>query len=129
MQAFLFIDLTTPASYHQPVLERVKAVLPKVSVLDLDAESDEMMQHYALRLLRNSGKLVVCIKADEGVTEIAVLMPFLEELFQENPDRLVLLLGHHTRLSRMFEARPEVNFKVVGEGEVVEETEKFLHSY
>ena len=128
MQAFLYINLTATTPYHQPVPEQVKKALPQIAVLDVDAASGELVQHYALRLLRDAAKAVVCIKADESVADISALMPFLEELFQEHPQRHVLLQGQHDRLQRMFAARPAVSFKVVGEEEVLEEVEQFLQN-
>jgi len=126
MQAFLYFDLSSDTSFHKPVVEQVRQRIPAVSVLDLDAESDELLQHYALRLLRESEKAVVCIKANESSAELGSLMPLLEELFEEGKQRLVLLQGQHARLQRIFAARPHVVFKVVTEEQVVEEVRRFL---
>ena len=126
MQAFLYFDLTPDTSFHKPVVEQVRQRIPAVYVLDLDARSDELLQHYALRLLRESEKAVVCIRADESTTSFGSLMPLLEELFEEGTRRLVLLQGQHPRLQRIFAARPHVVFKVVEEVQVVEEVRQFL---
>lgn len=126
MQAFLYIELTTHTTYRKPLPEQVKQQLPEVAVLDIDAESDELLQHYALRLLRESDKAVVCIKADATVTDLGKVMALLEELFQEKDNRLVLLLGEHSRLQRMFQARPQVQFRQVEEENVLEEVKRFL---
>ncbi len=126
MQAFLYFDLTSDSAFHKPVVEQVRQSLPAVSILDLDARSDELLQHYALRLLRESEKAVVCIKADENAAELSSLMPLLEELFEEGKQRLVLLQGQHPRLQRIFAARPHVAFKVVEEENVLEEVRRFL---
>ncbi|WP_073851685.1 hypothetical protein [Pontibacter flavimaris] len=126
MQAFLYFDLSSDTSFHKPVVEQVRQRMPAVSVLDLDTRSDELVQHYALRLLRESEKAVVCMKADDSVTEFGSLMPLLEELFEEGKQRLVLLQGQHPRLQRIFAARPQVVFKVVGEEQVVGEVNRFL---
>lgn len=126
MQAFLYFDLTPDTAFLKPVVEQVRQHIPTVSVLDLDAKSDELLQHYALRLLRESERAVVCIKADENAAELGSLMPLLEELFEERKQRLVLLQGPHARLHRIFSARPHVAFKVVEEEQVVEEVRLFL---
>lgn len=127
MQAFLYFDLSSDTAFHKPVVEQVRQSLPTVSILDLDAKSDELLQHYALRLLRESEKAVVCIKADENAAELGSLIPLLEELFEEGEKRLVLLQGQHPRLHRIFAARPHLVFKVVEEeAQVVEEVRLFL---
>ncbi|WP_239022819.1 hypothetical protein [Pontibacter mangrovi] len=126
MQAFLYLDLTQSTAFHQPVAEQVRQRFPQVTVLDLDARSDELLQHYALRLLRESHRAVVCIKADGEATELASIMPLLEELFEEEKRRLVILTGLQPRLQRIFAARPHVAFKVVIEEEVVGEVKRFL---
>jgi hypothetical protein len=124
MQAFLFLDLTASEAYAKPLLGQVKQQLPEVAVLDIDAQSDELLRHYALRLLRESDKAVIYIKA--GATELGNMMVLLEELFQERPDRLILLHGDHPRLLRMFQARPQVLCRQVEEPHVLEEAMRFL---
>ncbi|ARS36746.1 hypothetical protein [Pontibacter actiniarum] len=126
MQAFLYIDLAANNAYRKPVVELVQKALPTVTVLDLDSRSDELLQHYALRLLREAERTVVCIKADDGAAGLGNLMPLLEELFQEGRQRLVLLQGEHPRLQRIFSVRPHVAFKAVGAGEVPAEVSAFL---
>lgn len=126
MQAFLYFNLAAPGTYRQPLLERVKTALPQVTILDLDAQSGELVQHYALHLLREADQAVVCIKANESITDLGSMMPLLEELFLEKQDRLVLLQGQHARLQRMFGAREGIEYKVVGEEDVVQEAQAFL---
>ena len=126
MEAFLYFNMANTATYRQPLLEQVKAALPHVATLDLDAQSGEMVQHYALQLLREAEQAIVCIKTDERVNDLAGMMPLLEELFLEKPGRLVLLQGSHARLQRMFSARESITYKVVAEGEVVEEAKSFF---
>ncbi|WP_439881142.1 hypothetical protein ACSX1A_18615 [Pontibacter sp. MBLB2868] len=128
MESFLYINLTHTNAYQQPVPERIKAAFPGIAILDLDARSGELVQHYALRLLRDSEKGVVCIKVDDSTTDIAVLMPLLEELFEEHAQRLVLLQGQHARLQRMFGARPDIEYAVVEEDEVLRAVERFLQN-
>ena len=126
MQAFLYIEVTTATTYRKPLPEEVKQQLPEVAVLDIDAQSDELLLHYALRLLQESDKMVVCIKADSTEPGLGKVMGLMEELFHEKANRLILLLGDHSRLQRMFQARPQVQFKKVAEGEVVEQVKQFL---
>ncbi|WP_266203314.1 hypothetical protein [Pontibacter kalidii] len=126
MQAFLYFDLAENTSFHKPVVEQVRQSMPSVSVLDLDAKSDELLQHYALRLLRESEQAVICIKAGADTADFGSLMPLLEELFEEGRQRLVLLQGQHPRLQRIFAARPHLAFKMVKEEQVVEEVRMFL---
>jgi hypothetical protein len=126
MQAFLYLDLTVSATYIKPLLGRVKQQLPEVAVLDIDAQSDELLRHYALRLLRESDKAVIYIQADAATTGFGSMMPLLEELFQEQPNKLILLQGDYPRLLRMLRARPQVQFKQVKEDDVLEEVELFL---
>ncbi|GHA66763.1 hypothetical protein [Pontibacter akesuensis] len=126
MQAFLYLNLTTEKAYAQPLVDQVRQTFPELAILDLDAQSDELLQHYALRLLRESERAVVSIKADETTVDLTGAMPLLEELFQGGTQRLVLLLGQHARLQRIFAARPHVVFQVVEEGEVVEEVKGYF---
>ena len=126
MQAFLYIEITAATTYRKPLPEQVKQELPEVAVLDIDAQSDDLLQHYALRLLHESDKAVVCIKADAATNELGKAMPLLEELFQEKAGRLILLLGEHPRLQRMFRARPLVQFKQVEEQDALKEVKQFL---
>ncbi|MCX2741263.1 hypothetical protein [Pontibacter anaerobius] len=127
MQAFLYFNLT-PAGmvFREPLVEQVRQSMPAVSVLDLDAKSDELLQHYALRLLREAEQAVVSIKSEDGTADLGSIMPLLEELFEEGKLRRVLLLGTHPRLERIFAARPHVRLKVVQEGDVLEEVKQFL---
>lgn len=126
MQAFLYLDLTASPSFQQPAVAAVKKALPDVSVLDVDTRSDEMLQHYALRMLREATRAVVCLKADENTANFGSIMPLLEELLQGQEQRLVLLLGQHPRLRRMFQARPHVLFQEVAEEELVGKVRVFL---
>ncbi|GAB3193944.1 hypothetical protein ABID22_000391 [Pontibacter aydingkolensis] len=128
MQAFLYFNLATPATYRQPLLEQVKAALPQVAILDMDTKSGELVQRYALQLLRDAAQAVVVIKADESITDLSALMPLLEELFLEKPERLVLLQGAQARLQRMLSARQNLKYKVVAEEEVVPEAQEFFQS-
>ena len=126
MQAFLYINLATSISYKQPVLEHVKTALPQLAILDMDAQSGELVQHYALQLLKEAEQAVLCIKADESITDFSAMMPLLEELFLEKPGRLVLLQGQQSRLQRMFSAREGIKYKFVVEEEVVDEVQAFF---
>ncbi|WP_299822323.1 hypothetical protein [uncultured Pontibacter sp.] len=128
MQAFLYFDLTAPGNYRykQPLLEQVKTAMPQAAILDMDAQSGELVQHYALKLLHEAAQAVVCIKADESITDISSLMPILEELFLERPGRLVLLQGQHARLQRMFDARISIKYKVAAAEEVVQQVQSFF---
>ena len=128
MQAFLYFNLTAPGNYRQPLLEEVKTALPHIAILDMDAQSGELVQHYALQLLREAEQAVVCIKADESTADIAALMPLLEELFLEKPERLVLLQGQQARLQRMFAARENIRHKLVSKEDVVQEVQAFFRS-
>ncbi|WP_194350036.1 hypothetical protein [Pontibacter beigongshangensis] len=117
MKAFLYLNLLTSAqtTYEQPVLLWAKKHLPEVAVLDLDANSDEMLQHYALRLLREAQQIAVCIRSEAEAAEFQKLMPLVEELLQPKPGRLLLLYGGNARLLRMLQARPQLKFRVVEE--------------
>lgn len=126
MQSFLYIEITTVTTYRKPVPEQVKRQLLEVAVLDIDAQSDELLLHYALRLLHESDKVVVCMKADANEPGLGKVMALLEELFHEKTGRLILLLGDHPRLLRMFQARPQVQFKQIGEEDVLDEVKRFL---
>lgn len=128
MQAFLYFSMAATTTYGQPVLQKVKQALPQTAILDFDAASDELVLHYALKLLREAEKAVCCIKTDESTHDISAILPLLEELFIEKPDRLILLQGQHARLQRMFDARAGVKYKVVTEQEVTEATVQFFRS-
>lgn len=126
MQAFIYVALTPSATYSLPLLDQVKAALPNLAILDLDAKSEELVQHYALKLLTEAEQAIVCIKADESINDLTGIMPLLEELFLEKPNRLVLLQGPHARLQRMFGARESITYKVVAEEEVVQVAQAFF---
>lgn len=126
MQAFLYVNLSAPGDYRNSLLNELKRVLPDLTMLDMDAGSGELLQHYALRLLNEAEQLVVCIKAQEEGNNIMILMPLLEALFQHQENRLVLLIGSHSRLQRIFTARPELPFRQVKEEEVVNTVQGFL---
>ncbi|MFT2009117.1 hypothetical protein ACMA1I_10620 [Pontibacter sp. 13R65] len=115
MKAFLYLNLLASAqtAYEQPVLEWVKKHLPEVATLDLDASSDEMLQHYALRLLQESRQVAVGIRAEAEGADPRKLMLLVEELLQPNPGRLLLLHGNNPCLLRMLQARPQLNFRMV----------------
>jgi hypothetical protein len=127
MKAFLFVDLSgSHTNYKKKVPEVVKLALPDITVIDIDARSDELLQHYALRLLKESEAAVVCIKADGINSDIAVLMPLLEEIFSGNKAPSVLLINQHLRLQRIFGARPEITFKGLEEDKVLKEVKTLL---
>ncbi|WP_199688411.1 hypothetical protein [Pontibacter oryzae] len=128
MQAFLYFDLTDSGAYQKPVVAQVRQAFPNIAVLDLDTTSDELLQHYARRMLREATQSIVCIKADESTKNLGSLMPLLEEIFRKGPQRLVILEGEHARLRRMFDARPHVRYLKVEPGQVLEEVKRFLSS-
>lgn len=126
MQAFLYFDLTDSGAYQKPVAAQVRQAFPDIAVLDLDTTSDDLLQHYARRMLREATQSIICIKADESTKDLGSLMPLLEEIFREGRQRLVLLEGEHARLRRMFDARPSIIYSVVSEQEVVRKTKEFF---
>lgn len=113
MQAFLFIDLSEGAAFEKPILSWVRRQFAGIAMLDVDTASDEMLQHYAVRLLQENPDAVVCIQSGGG--ELNRLMPLLEELLQPQPLRHILLLGEHPRLQRMFQARPGIRYSVAAD--------------
>ncbi|MFD2069360.1 hypothetical protein ACFSKU_20925 [Pontibacter silvestris] len=123
------MDLSSTAgvTFQQPLLEQVTEQYPELSILDLDTQSDELMQHYAKKLLQEAEQSIICIKGDRLNIGFGKLTPILEELLRPEKGRLVLLLGWHSRLQRMLQARPLLQFKQVeDEDRVLEETEQFL---
>ncbi|TXK22050.1 hypothetical protein FVR03_23100 [Pontibacter qinzhouensis] len=115
MKALLYLNLlpTAITTYGQPVLVWAKKNFPEVATLDLDANSDDMLQHYALRLLQEAEQVAVCIRSEADATDFRKLMPLVEELLQPNAGRLLLLSGNNARLLRMLQARPQLTYKVV----------------
>lgn len=129
MQAFLYIDLSSTAgvTFQQPLLEQVTKQHPELSVLDLDTQSDELMQHYAKKLLQEAEQSIICIKGDRLNIGFGKLTPILEEILRPETNRMILLLGWHSRLQRMLQARPLLEFKQIeDEEQVLEETAQFL---
>ncbi|MCJ8165488.1 hypothetical protein MKJ04_11600 [Pontibacter sp. E15-1] len=114
------------AAYRKGLPEKVQQILPEAAVLDVDSTSGELVLHYALRLLRESEKAVVYIKADATVTGFGGILPLLEELFDGNEQRLILLSGDYPRLLRMLQARPQVQFAQVNEQDALEAVKQFL---
>ncbi|WP_242926513.1 hypothetical protein [Pontibacter vulgaris] len=127
MHSLLYLDLSAGTSYSNPVIQQVKHQFPEVAILDLDIQSDELMLHFAKRLLHESGRAVICFNATESETGFGKLIPLLEELLQVQPNRLLLLLGQHARLQRMAQARPDLYFKqVLSVEEVIQEVTLYL---
>lgn len=128
MQAFLYLDLTVaeqPVSYQQAELKLVKTRFPHIALLDLDAASDEMLVHYAKRMMQESEQLAVCIIADKNAS-FRNLTTLLEDLLQADRRQLILLRGESQRLQRILEARPQLRFKQIGTGaELLNELEQF----
>ena len=121
MKAFLLIDLSHAAGavYEQPVLTHVKNMFPEVASLDLDAQSDTILQQYAVRLLQEADKAAVCVKANEDAAAFGSILPVLEELLSPHPNRLLLLYGTNQRLQRMLQARPQIAFSVAQDEQTV----------
>ncbi|MHC2991471.1 hypothetical protein OB13_07685 [Pontibacter sp. HJ8] len=119
MQAFLLIDLSGEAVFEQPILAWLRQHRQGIATFDLDTQSDDMLQQYAVRLLQETAETVVCVKAGAG--DLNRLMPLLEELLQPNPDRLLLLLGEQPRLLRILQARPSLRYQVVADEEELKE--------
>ena len=113
MKSFLLINLAPAPAYEQPLVAWVRQTFPEVATLDVDAQSSEQLQQYAVRLLREASEAMICIKAGEGALQ--QLMPLLEELLQPSAGRFILLLGQQPRLQRMLAARPALKYKVVEE--------------
>lgn len=115
MRAFLHLNLAAPdqfASYQQPEVQLVKNHFPEVAVLDLDAASDEMLLHYARRLLLETEQIVVCIRADEQAS-FQLFATLLETMLQAQYQLLVLFFGENQRVQRILEARPQLNVEQV----------------
>lgn len=125
MKAFLYLNLSEAAAYHNPLLQLLRQRLPNAAVLDLDLHSDEVLRYYALRMLREATRAAILLRA-ETETDLHPLMPLLEVLFEENHERLILLQGAHSRLQRMFAARPQVQFMVVRAEEAGQVVAQFL---
>lgn len=119
MKAFLLIRLAASfprLAYSHPFPDHIKSSYPDVAVFDIDGYSDEMMQQYALRLMRESESCIVCFEAEEN-DAIDKVMALLEEMLQPDSRRLIMLSGEHTRLQRIFGARPMLNFIAVENAE------------
>lgn len=115
MRAFLYLNLTEEGqltSYRQPDMELVKTLFPDVALLDLDAASDEVLVHYAKRMMQEATQIAVCIKVEEQAS-FRSLMALLEDLLQAKGEQLILLRGENARLQRILEARPQLHFKQV----------------
>lgn len=123
MLAFLYLNLTVseqPVSYQQAEVQLVKAYFPDVALLDMDADSDEMLLHYAKRMIQEADQLVVCLKAEEGAS-LQLLTTVLEAMQQAKGQHVILLRGENQRLHRILQARPQLNFrKVSPEAELLE---------
>jgi hypothetical protein len=129
MAAFLYIDLHPSASqkYGPAILSSLKQLCPGVATLDLDANSGDWMVQQAKRLLTETDRVLVCIKADEQPQDLGSFMLLLEELLHPNPNRLLILLGQQPRLLRMFQARPQLYFKhLETEVQVLEEARLYF---
>ena len=112
MGAFLYLNLNDPdhfSGYQQPEVQLVKTHFPGVAVLDLDAASDDMLMHYAKRLLLETEQVVVCIKTAEKSAP-QLLMTMLETVLQSQQQQqlLVILQGDNARIQRILEARPQL---------------------
>lgn len=110
MRTFLYLNLAASArfvNYEQPDLKLVRANFPAVAVLDIDSASDEMLLHYAKRMMLEARQTVLCIKAGEDAA-FQNLLPLLEGLLEAEGQKLVLLRGNNPRLQRILQARPQL---------------------
>ncbi|QCR23746.1 hypothetical protein [Pontibacter sp. SGAir0037] len=114
MRAFILVHIADSGAitFGDPMLDWVKQQYANVVPFDLDAQSDELMQQYALRLLREATASIVCLKA-EGQAAFGRVVPLLQELLMPHLNRLVVLQGEHLRLQRVFEARPDMKFTTI----------------
>lgn len=119
MKSFLLVELALQPTYEQPLLAWVRHTFPEVLTFDVDVQSSEQLQQYALRFLREASEAVVCIKAGEGA--LHQLMPLLEEVLHSGPDRLILLFGQQPRLQRMLAARSTLKYTLVEDEEAFKE--------
>ncbi len=115
MRAFLFLNLEVsehPVSYAQPEVQLVKKHFRDVAILDMDAASDEMLLHYARRMLQEADQSVVCVKANDPAS-FRSMISILEETPQAKGSLLFLLIGENQRLQRIMAARPTLKFEEV----------------
>ncbi|MCC9168786.1 hypothetical protein [Pontibacter harenae] len=130
-KAFLYLQVTKAAAgiaYDLPLIKWVKTHYPDAAVLDADLQSDEITLHYARRLLQQNSRTIVCFKVEAPDVPITGFMPLLEEMLQPQEQQLVLLWGEHSQLQRIFQARPQLQFKIYLEEEEVQEEIKSFYA-
>lgn len=111
MQAFLLVDLSEGMAFEQPLLAQVRQHFLAIPVFDLDAQSDALLQQYAVRFLQENPETLVCVQAGSG--DIMRLMPLLDELLQPHAQRHILLVGQQPRLQRMLQARTGIAYTLL----------------
>lgn len=112
MDIFLLLTLSgePPFSYRQPLLELVKATVPRWVALDVDSFSDENLVAHAARLLREAGSVAVLFQCGQPDAPLGACQLLLEEMLQANKPADIFLLGSHRRLKAIFGARPHFSW-------------------
>ncbi len=115
MQVLLFVTLADKDTFTfgQPVLTWAKQVFPQLVLWDIDSFSEEKLVSYAVDLLREAEKYVVCFKTEKPDAPLGTGFRLLEEVIRADKPGLVLLQGEQQRLTAICTSRPQLTFASV----------------
>ena len=128
--AFLLVQLSesTAFNFGQPLLNWVKEKALQTDILDIDSHSDEFLVTHAIRLAKESERLIVYFKTSFPNMALGQAFRVIEEVIHEHKPNLILLEGTHRQVAGIFGSRDHMNFVQNTNPEPLkEELEKFLH--
>ncbi|MDR6564861.1 MULTISPECIES: hypothetical protein [unclassified Arcicella] len=100
---FLYIQLRNSQlniKYTNTFVDFVKLSKPSVMVYDIDNFSDNLTIQYAIKLVKESPKILVFLDTEEG-SSIKQLMSLLTNLLDKSESIKVLINGENERLEKM----------------------------
>ncbi len=100
---FLYIQLRNSQlniKYTNTFVNFVKLSKPSVMVYDIDNFSDNLTIQYAIKLVKESPKILVFLDTEEG-SSIKQLMSLLTNLLDKSESIKVLINGENERLEKM----------------------------
>jgi len=100
---FLYIQVRNSQlniKYTNTFIDFVKLSNPSVIVYDIDNFSDNLTIQYAIKLIKDSPKILVFLDAEEG-SSLKQLMALLTNLLDKSESIRVLINGENERLEKM----------------------------
>jgi hypothetical protein len=127
MKTALYIDLSVeiPFEFESEFIRSIKSELPEAETLDMDSGSDPMLFSYAAKMITDSGKSVLLIKA-EAESSLRKVPGIAEALIKNKKKCLVFLEGENPILEKMLLPVQENYCKLNHLKEIIEKSIDFL---